>query len=84
MAPGGLGRPSSVTVPSRFAEAGRVTVRSGPADTDGAALVGGVPPLVYSTWSSGAKVPFERLGGTPAAAGDLHRQGVATGPTPAG
>ena len=61
VAPGGLGRPSSVTVPSRLAEAGpvagMVTVWSVPALALGAWLVGGAPPLVYSMWSKGAKVP---------------------------
>ena len=35
-APGGDGRPSSATVPSREAPAGKVTARSGPASTNGA------------------------------------------------
>src|SRR6266576_2679381 len=51
--PGGLGRPSSLTVPSREAAAGRVTVRSAPALTLGAVLGGG-GPVVYSTCRSGA------------------------------
>src|SRR5204862_8269221 len=51
--PGGLGRPSSVTVPSREAAAGRVTVRSAPALTLGAVLGGG-GPVLYSTCRSGA------------------------------
>ena len=45
VAPGGVGRPSSVTVPSRLAETGpvggRVTVRSGPAETTGDSLAPG-------------------------------------------
>src|SRR5262245_22989915 len=45
-APGGLGRPSSATVPSRLAEAGEVMVWSAPADTDGAALAPEAPLLV--------------------------------------
>src|SRR5512132_4587350 len=39
-APGGLGRPSSVTVPSRVAEAGSVIVSSAPALTTGAWFCG--------------------------------------------
>jgi hypothetical protein len=40
---GGLGRPSSVTLPWRLALAGWVTVRSGPALAVGAVLGGGGP-----------------------------------------
>ena len=43
------GRPSSVTVPSRLAVAGRVTVASGPALTTGAWLAG---PWTVTTMSS--------------------------------
>ena len=39
VAPGGLGRPSSATSPSRLADAGRVTVMSAPAETTGGWLV---------------------------------------------
>ena len=39
IAPGGLGSPSSVTVPSRVADAGRVIVWSAPAFTEGAWFV---------------------------------------------
>ncbi len=39
-APGGLGRPSSVAVPTRLAAAGRAMVWSAPAFTTGAWLVG--------------------------------------------
>ena len=53
VAPGGLGRPSSVTVPSRLAEAGSVTVWSAPADTEGGALVceGGFTTTVRSSFA---------------------------------
>jgi hypothetical protein len=47
-APGGLGRPSSVTVPSSVALAGRVIVWSGPALTFGAWFA----PLTVMTTSS--------------------------------
>ena len=40
-APGGLGSPSSVTVPSSVAPAGSVMVWSSPASTTGAVLGGG-------------------------------------------
>jgi len=39
-APGGFGRPSSVTVPSRLAFEGRLTPWSGQAFTEGASLCG--------------------------------------------
>ena len=38
--PGGLGSPSSLTVPLRLAASGIVTVRLGPASTDGAVFAG--------------------------------------------
>ena len=49
--PGGVGRPSSVTVASNVASSGRVIVWSAPASTTGAWLMGVVP---YSTCNRGA------------------------------
>ena len=50
---GGAGRPSSVMVPSRDAEAGRVICWSGPALTTGGVLPGvaGLTVTVTSSWA---------------------------------
>ena len=47
-APGGVGNPSSVTVPSSDAVSGSVTVRAGPASTTGAVFPALAAPCVAS------------------------------------
>ena len=53
-AAGGSGKPSSETSAARTAVPPMSTTRFGPASTTGAALEGGPPSSVYSTWSRGA------------------------------
>src|SRR5512138_2731273 len=48
-APGGFGRPSSVTVASSVADAGSTTFRSGPAFTTGGTLPGVMPGAAESS-----------------------------------